>query len=768
MLTEVRAGMKTPIVVLLVEDDADEARLIAEALTNESAGSCTVQRADCLNGALDRLRAGGIDVVLLDLGLPETQGAATFDAVCRNAAHLPVIVLTGRGDDELGLQLVRWGAQDFLVKSQVDGRAIARAIRHGLERAASDRIHQAGEARFRELAENIDEVFFIQSADLSETLYISPAYETIWGRSCQSLHDDPRSFVDAVLAEDRPGLFDSIARNQEGKRSHPVEFRVVRPDGSTRWVMARSAGIRDDRGVVYRISGVASDVSDRHRMEAALQESEALYRKLTETSFDGIDRTEDGLVCEANEGFVRMFGYASVDDVLGRPISDFVADESLADVGSRITGDIEGSYEFVGKRKDGTSMQVEATARTHDAAGRRGRLTALRDLTEKRDLENQFRQAQKMEAVGRLAGGVAHDFNNLLMVITGNGELLLDEFGARDPRHGQLDEILKAATAAAGLTRQLLAFSRQQVIEPRLLNVEAVILDSEKMLRRMIGEDIELTTAMDPSPVTVRIDPNQLEQVVMNLVVNARDAMPDGGRITIETASVELSDLYARSHSPVTPGCYAMLAVTDTGAGMEATTRARVFEPFFTTKELGKGTGLGLSMVYGVVKQSGGFIWVYSEPGQGTTFKIYLPRVDELAESLRTTGEIGIVPRGSETILLVEDEPAVRAVVQQVLERHGYTVRAAPNGVLALKLLAANPGEVHLLLTDVVLPGMSGRQLATQFSALRPDARVLFMSGYTSDAVVRHGVLEPGIAYLQKPFSPEALARKVRRVLDQS
>ena len=768
MLAEAPARMSAPIAVLLVEDNSDEARLVAESLAEATGRACSVQVVDHLAAALDRLRAGGIDVVLLDLGLPDSQGAATFDAVHRYAPNLPVIVFTGRGDEDLGLQLVRQGAQDYLVKSDADGRATMRAIRYALERATSERTLREREARFRQLAENIDEVFFVQSADFSETLYISPAYESIWGRTCQSLYDNPKSFVDAVVPEDRPPLFEAIALNQQGERSKEVEFRVMRPDGSMRWVMARSAGIRDDRSVVYRISGVASDVTDRHQMEEALRESEALYRKLTETSFDGIVRTEDGIVCEANAGFVRMFGYASEAELIGFQTSDFVADESQADVADRVTRGIDGSYVFFGKRKDGARIQVEATARAHDAGGKRGRLTALRDVTEKSVLEEQFRQAQKMEAVGRLAGGVAHDFNNLLMVISGYGELLLADLDPADARRSHVDEVLKAARAAAGLTRQLLAFTRQQVVQPRLLSLEAVVQDSEKMLRRMIGEDVELVTAMNPTPATVRIDPTQLEQVMMNLVVNARDAMPDGGRITIETASIELSDAYARTHWPATPGRYAMLAVTDTGVGMDETTRARVFEPFFTTKEIGKGTGLGLSIVYGIVKQSGGFIWVYSEPGHGATFKIYLPHVDGTAESLRRTSEIEIVPRGTETVLLVEDEPAVRAVVQQVLERHGYRVLVAPNGDLALKLLAANPGNVQLLLTDVVMPGMSGRQLAAQFSALRPEAHVLFMSGYTSDAVVRHGVLEPGIEYLQKPFSPEAMLRKVRSVLDRS
>jgi CheY-like chemotaxis protein len=335
----------------------------------------------------------------------------------------------------------------------------------------------------------------------------------------------------------------------------------------------------------------------------------------------------------------------------------------------------------------------------------------------------------------------------------------------RDPRRDNLEEIRKAAQGAAGLTRQLLAFSRQQVVEPKLVTIEEVVARAEKMLQRLIGEDVELVAVLNETPATVRIDPSQLEQVIMNLAVNARDAMPDGGKLTLETSAVELDRSYARTHWPAMPGRFAVLAVSDTGIGMTDQTRARIFEPFFTTKEMGKGTGLGLATVYGIVKQSGGFIWVYSEPEQGATFRIYLPRVDESPASIQQARSTTSVV-GTETILLTEDAPALRGTARQILERYGYTVLVAQNGTEALTLAQSCRGLIHLLLTDVVMPGMSGRELAERFTAQRPESKVLYMSGYTDDAVVRHGVLRPGIAYLQKPFTPESLAHKVREVLD--
>ena len=391
------------------------------------------------------------------------------------------------------------------------------------------------------------------------------------------------------------------------------------------------------------------------------------------------------------------------------------------------------------------------------------------DITERRVLQEQLRQSQRMEAIGRLAGGVAHDFNNLLTAIIGHSELLLSQVKTHEPMWEAMNGINQAGQRAASLTRQLLAFSRKQVLLPQVLNLNELVTASSKMLRRLIGEDIELVTLLGWDLGWVRVDPGQIDQVIVNLAVNARDAMPRGGKLTIETVNVELDEAYARNHVSVTPGHYVMLAISDTGAGMDAETRSRIFEPFFTTKEQGKGTGLGLSMVYGIVKQSGGNIWVYSEPGQGSVFKIYLPRVEEnakRAEPSRSmpTQQLG----GTETILLVEDEAVVRNLVREVLQQNGYTVLEAPHGGEAMGIVGQYTGAIHLLLTDVILPGINGRELAEQITTSRPEMRVLYMSGYTDNAIVHHGVLDLGTTFLQKPFIPEALLRKVREALDAS
>jgi len=382
-----------------------------------------------------------------------------------------------------------------------------------------------------------------------------------------------------------------------------------------------------------------------------------------------------------------------------------------------------------------------------------------------REREEQLRQAAKMEAIGRLAGGVAHDFNNLLTVIRGFGELLQAELPPHDPRGCYVVEILQASERAAALTHQLLAFSRRQMLQPEVHDLNEVVLEMDQMLRRLLGEDITLTTVRRAGLGHVRADRRQLEQVLLNLAINARDAMPRGGKLTIETANVELDEHYVQRHVTVTPGSYVMLAVSDTGCGMDAETQARIFEPFFTTKEPGKGTGLGLAMVYGIVQQSGGYIWVYSEVGRGTTFKIYLPRV-AAEPPVAPSGERGAPPRGSETILLVEDEAQVRALARLVLEGCGYTVLAASCGDEALRLAAEHLGPIHLLLTDVVMPGMSGRELAQALAARGHPVPVLYTSGYTNDAIVHHGVVDDEFVLLQKPFTPDALARAVRRALD--
>jgi CheY-like chemotaxis protein len=381
-------------------------------------------------------------------------------------------------------------------------------------------------------------------------------------------------------------------------------------------------------------------------------------------------------------------------------------------------------------------------------------------------LEQQLLQAQKMEAVGRLAGGVAHDFNNLLTVINGFAALLSRQTSTGDPRHEQLKEIMMAGETAASLTRQLLAFSRRQLLEPRVLDLNSVLADIENMLRHLIGEDVELVTTLKPDLGRVKVDPGQIEQVIMNLVVNARDAMPEGGKLFIETSNVEIDENYVRSHAPMLPGKYVMMAVSDTGCGMDLETQAHIFEPFFTTKEEGRGTGLGLATVYGIVKQSGGFIWVYSEPGQGSTFKIYFPSVEEVVpRAKRAKGRTKRV-EGSITVLVVEDEGGVRSLVCQALASQGYKVLEAAGAARALKISKQHTQPIHLLLTDVVMPRTSGKELVKRLSTLHPETRVLYMSGYTNDAVVRLGLSEGDTPFLQKPFGPDALLLKVREVLE--
>ena len=518
------------------------------------------------------------------------------------------------------------------------------------------------------------------------------------------------------------------------------------------------------------------------KARGALREAQARFSRLSESGIIGINVAEiHGNILEANDAYLKMVGY-SREELLGGAIRwanltppEFrhVADEAEAQL--RATG-IAPPWETETFRKDGSRISMlvgvamleyprciaftaDITERKRAEAGRARAEEALRQS------EEQLRQAQKMEAVGRLAGGVAHDFNNVLSVILSYGELIVGDLNPADPLRADIEEIRKAASRAAGLTHQLLLFSRQQIAEPKVMDLNVVVASMDKMLQRILGEDVELVSVPSKSAGRVKVDPSHVEQVILNLVVNARDAMPTGGKLTIETANVVLDEDYARNHVPAKAGPHVMMAVSDTGTGMNRVTQARIFEPFFTTKEKGKGTGLGLSTVFGIVQQSGGNIWVYSEPGKGTTFKVYLPRVDAEVDVL-TPSVAPATLRGTETILLAEDEEQVRSIVLNVLRRQGYHVIPAQNGGEALLLSEMHSGTIDLLLTDVVMPTMSGPELAKRLAATRPDMKVLCMSGYTDDSIVRHGVLGSGVAFIQKPITPALLMTKVREVLD--
>jgi PAS domain S-box-containing protein len=515
------------------------------------------------------------------------------------------------------------------------------------------------------------------------------------------------------------------------------------------------------------------DITERKQFESALRASEQRLRTLFETvNLIVLVLDADGKVEYVNPYFLNLTGYTLEEAVGSDWFTRFVPAAERPQTLGTFRALLEHEFHPHYQNSIVTKAGKERTISWHntvlrDAQNRpTGSLSVGEDITERAQLEAQLFQSQKMEAIGRLAGGIAHDFNNLLTVILATTEMLLADLLPTDPRYADLGEVKAAGERAASLTRQLLAFSRQQILEPRVVDLNALVTNLERMLRRIIGEDIRLHTAAEADTATVRADPGQLEQVILNLAVNSRDAMPDGGMLNIATANAELAEGYAEGQIAVKAGHYVLLAVHDTGAGMDAATRAQIFDPFFTTKPKGKGTGLGLATVYGIVKQSGGYIFAYSEPGQGSTFKIYLPRVDELVPQ-SVTNRPQSVSTGAETLLVVEDDEVVRNLTRKMLEARGYRVLTAAGGREALQLAARHPEPLPLLITDVIMPDMSGPELAERLTKLRPEMQVIYVSGYTGETIMHHGVLEHGIHFLQKPFTAEALALKVRHLLDR-
>jgi len=514
------------------------------------------------------------------------------------------------------------------------------------------------------------------------------------------------------------------------------------------------------------------DITDGRRAEEALRQAEQKYRQIFEQAIVGIyQSTPQGRFLSVNPAMAAMLGYDSPEDLLSS-ITDIqqqlYVDPRRREEFKRLLEE-EGMaqhFECEFRRKDGSHMWIATNVRAIRENGRVIRYEGTQeDISERKLLEGQLQQAQKMEAVGLLAGGVAHDFNNALGVITGYSDLLQMHLPEGDPLRRYPEEIAKAANRAATLTRQLLAFSRKQVIQPVILNLNSIVSDMEKMLRRLIGEDIQITIAQGANLAQVKADPGQVEQILMNLAVNARDAMPHGGSLLIRTANANLDETYARQYAYVQPGPYVTLRFSDTGHGMDKATQARIFEPFFTTKEAGKGTGLGLSTIYGIVKQNAGYIQVYSEVGKGTTFTIYLPQAVGTAQTVKPVEEATILPRGTATVMLVEDEEALRTLARTCLETYGYTVIEVGDSRAAITTARQYAGPIQLLLTDVIMPELNGRELAGQLTQIRPEIRVLYMSGYANDLIAQYDVLDPDTQLLEKPFTLQSLLTKVQQAL---
>ena len=632
------------------------------------------------------------------------------------------------------------------------------------------------EINYQALVEQIPAVTYITALEgFGNPRYVSPQIETMLGFSSAEWLAELDLWVQRLHPDDRQRVLSALYSSCENHKPFRSEYRLLAHDGRVVWVRDEAVVVCDEAGKSSFLQGVMFDVSDLLRAVESLHQSEEKFRTLFERAAIGIALVDiEGRLTECNPALQEMLGYRK-EELLSRffPGLIYREDETVdLDFHKKLLSGKQDHYQIEKRyirKEGGVVWGRENVSLVRDTGGNpQYTIHMVENINEWKQLEARFLQSQKMETVGRLAGMIAHDFNNLLTVLKGYSQLSLLGLKDDDPLKGNLREIENATERAAQLTGQLLAFSRRQVLDTKVLDLNTVVRGLEKMLRRIIGEDIELITHLGEDLGRVKTDPGQIEQVLLNLVVNAKDAMPDGGKLILETSHVELDEDYASTHLSTVPGCYVLLSMSDTGRGMSPEIKERIFDPFFTTKEKDKGTGLGLSTVYGIIKQSGGNIWVYSELGQGTTFKIYLPRVEEEPDVLAPRDETTDLPQGTETILFVEDDPSVQGLGSRILREQGYVVLDAANGEEAMHVVSDRViKSIHLLITDVVMPQMGGNELAEKFKALYPDAKVLFISGYTGEAILDRASLPAREPFLQKPFSISALTKKVREVLDQ-
>lgn len=757
--------------VLVIEDSLADLRLLQEALVDAEVHDVDVRHYYTLGEAAQSLVSHDFDVALLDLSLPDTDGLEGLDRIQAVAPELPVLVLTGRDDAELALRAVREGAQDYLIKGNVDGHLLVRAMRYAQERKRVLRELERSEQRFRSLLENALDLIVVLDP-LGRITYASPSTERVLGYRPEELTGQ---FTGMLLhPEDRFSVENAIGGLDAGGESVVFEFRVQRRDGGWRVLEAIGRSLVGDSAVAGVVIN-ARDITERKAAEYGLRELNARLQAVIETCPLPIYVIDlQGRVQGWNRAAQEVFGWTEAE-VLGcvlPPASDSAAKTALRErLESARSGGSAVQVESKYRRKNGSSVDVTIwNSPLRDGEGKvTGVVAVVADVTERRRLEEQVRQGQKMEAIGRLAGGVAHDFNNLLTVITGYSQMALNRQPEGSPSALDLAEVLQAADRAATLTKQLLTLSRRKVMEPALLDLNTVVADMQRMLHRVIGEDVQLRTSLWPNLRLVRADRGQLELVLLNLAVNARDAMPGGGTLTIETSEVDLDAPEELHRVSGISGMAVMLSVRDTGMGMDEHVRSHVFEPFFTTKEPGKGTGLGLSTSYGIVRQHAGDISVESEPNVGTMFRVYLPiAASQNPEVVADAQNAPESVHGTETILLVEDEVSVANVMREVLEMHGYRVLVANRAEEALFIIGQTGRKVDLMISDLVLQSEHGVDLARQIRSALPDLRMLFVSGYTGTGASARSFMESSMRFLQKPFTPQVLVAKVREVLSEN
>ncbi len=759
-----------PLRILILEDVQMDAELVEYELERARI-PFAARRVDTRESFLRELDAFAPDLILSDYTLPRFDGMTALSLARDLAPAVPFLIVTGSVNEETAVGCMKAGATDYLLKSNLAriGPAIEGAlarVRARTEKAQAQEALRRSEANLRAIFNNSLQAFVLIDPDGTIQALNSTAVEWSTRLLARPLREGDR------VADFVPEAVDAFRAALAGEVRN-LERCFEDTDGSELWLETTHAPVVDEEGAVIGVCLNARDISTRKRAERALRESEARYRDLFDNASDLVCVTDaEGGFLYANAAWHHAIGLSDAE-LARRRFLDLVHPESrerYSDVVRRaLAGETLTHVELVLVTGSDGPITVEGNLSGTLENGRPVTLRGIyRDVTERRRVEDQLRRAERMQAAGRLAGGMAHEVNNMMTGVIGFSEFLLRTFGEEDPRRAEVQEIIRAGTRASDVTRQLLAFTRQQLLHPEVLDVNEVVNGVEKMLRRSLGEDHLLELRLSPGVGEIRADRGQLEQVLLNLTLNARDAMGAQGRVTIATGQATLDEVYAQSHAGIgiPPGDYVLLSVSDTGSGMSPEVHARIFEPFFTTKPIGQGTGLGLSTVYGIVKQSDGFVWCYTEPGRGSTFKIYLPMASARSLPLTPAGAPAELRGGNETILVVEDEDVVRALACRGLREQGYTVLEARHGREALERVGDGRHTIHLVISDVVMPELGGRELGARLALLHPDLPVLYMSGYTGDDVIQRGLLEPGMPFQPKPFTPDGLARKVREMLD--